>query len=173
MKHSNFLVALAALAAAGCTPDMPLSPNFDAQFSGTAREQLRPLQGHCETTFQVIGATETSISLLINGVCQLSHLGRTTTAGVQMVDFGKGTIHIEHGEYIAANGDRLFFSHDGYLGAPDAEGNPTFTGTHIFRGGTGRFADASGTASFTGRASIPNAMGQGTGHLQLFGRIAY
>jgi hypothetical protein len=173
MKHSNFLVALAALAANGCTPDMPLSPNFDARFSGAAREQIRPLQGQCETTFQVIGATETSISLLINGVCQLSHLGRTTTSGVQMVDFGKGTIHVEHGKYVAANGDRLFFSHDGYLGPPDAEGNPTFTGTQIFQGGTGRFADASGTASFTGHASIPNVMGQGTGHLQFFGSIAY
>jgi hypothetical protein len=89
------------------------------------------------------------------------------------VDFYAGTIHVEQGEYVAANGDRLFFSHHGYLGAPDAHGNPTFAGTHIFEGGTGRFADASGTASFTGGASMPNAMGQGTGYLQLTGSIAY
>jgi hypothetical protein len=173
MKRWNFLVALATLAAAGCTQDIPLSPASAAQLARAEGERMRPLQGRCATTYQVIGATETTITLLINGVCQLSHLGRTTTTGVQVVDFAAGTIHVAHGEYVAANGDKLFFSHDGDLGAPDAQGNPTFTGTHIFEGGTGRFAAASGTASFTGGASQANAMGQGTGHLQLTGSIAY
>jgi hypothetical protein len=173
MKRWNFLVALATLAAAGCTQDMPLSPDSAVQFARAAGEQMRPLQGRCATTYQVIGATETTLTLLIDGVCQLSHLGRTTTTAVQVVDFAAGTIHVEHGEYVAANGDRLFFRHDGHLGAPDAQGNPTFTGTQIFDGGTGRFADASGTATFTGGASLPNEMGQGTGHLQLEGWITY
>jgi hypothetical protein len=173
MKRWNFLVALAMLAAVGCTQDIPLSPASDAQFARAAGEQARPLQGRCATTYQVIGATQTTLTLLINGVCQLSHLGRTTTTGVQVVDFAAGTIHVEHGEYVAANGDRLFFSHDGYLGAPDAQGNPTFMGTQVVEGGTGRFADASGTATFTGGASQPNEMGQGAGHLQLEGWITY
>jgi hypothetical protein len=171
MKHCNLLVTLAALAITGCTLDMPMSP--DAVQLAHASVRQRPLQGRCETTYQVIGATATTISLLVNGVCEVSHLGRTTTTGMQVVDFAAGTIHVQHGEYIAANGDRLFFSHDGHLGAPDAQGNPTFTGTHVFEGGTGRFADASGTATFAGGASMPDAMGQGTGYLQFDGRIAY
>jgi hypothetical protein len=173
MNRWNFLVALAALSAAGCTQDMPLSPDSAAQVPRTAGEQMHRLEGRCATTYQVIGATGTTITLQINGVCQLSHLGRTTTTAVQVVDFAAGTIHIEHGEYVSADGDRLFFSHDGSLGVPDALGNQTFTGTHIFGGGTGRFLDASGAASFSGGASMPNEMGQGTGYLEFTGSIAY
>jgi hypothetical protein len=173
MRRWNALLALATLAAAGCTQDMPLSPGSAAQLGVGAGEQMRPLQGRCATTYQVIGATQTTITLQITGVCQLSHLGRTTTTGVQVVDFAAGTIRVEQGEYVAANGDRLLFRHDGYLGAPDSQGGPTFTGTHIFEGGTGRFADASGTAAFTGAATLPDQLGQGTGHLQLEGWLTY
>jgi uncharacterized Zn-binding protein involved in type VI secretion len=172
MKHLNLLLAFATLATTSCA-DTPASPEAAAQLAQAGGRDTRPLQGSCETTYQVIGATSTSITLLIDGVCRISHLGRTTTTGVQVVDFASGTIRVEHGEYVAANGDRLFFSHDGYLGAPSAGGSPTFAGTHIFHGGTGRFADARGEAAFTGGASMPDMTGQGTGHLQLRGWIDY
>jgi hypothetical protein len=63
-------------------------------------------------------------------------------------------------EFTAANGDKLYATHSGISGVPDAQGNVTFSGEYIFTGGTGKFKGASGSAEFTGTASLATNKGE-------------
>jgi hypothetical protein len=176
------LFASAALAtillAPGCTPDAAMAPE------GPLRSQLShqaadvPIQGRCETDTQVIdmqfGPTgPTHVTIVITGTCQLSHLGRSTTSAVQVVDLTTGTFAAEDVVYVAANGDLLRATHTGMITSAGADNSLTFTGTQSFGGGTGRFTSATGSAEFVGGASGPDGQGRGTGFLELAGRIAY
>jgi hypothetical protein len=71
--------------------------------------------------------------------------------------------------FTAANGDQLVTTFTGMATFPDQNGIVTFDGTDTVAGGTGRFADASG--SFT-RATRVN-MFLGTGQLVLDGTLSY
>lgn len=78
---------------------------------------------------------------------QVSHLGRSTQTGTLSLGFpneqglfpGFGTVTTR-----AANGDLLVFDYEGILSPATGEGIGTFT----FTGGTGRFANATGSGTF-------------------------
>lgn len=72
-------------------------------------------------------------------------------------------------EYRAAYGDRLLMSFLGTGQLDLATGEVSFVGTETFLGGTGRFANASGSATVQGRASVATNLGSFTST----GRIAY
>lgn len=82
-----------------------------------------------------------------------SHLGRVTVDDTGTVTpTGATSFNISgSGVTTAANGDKLFLSFTG-SGTIDATGNTQGQTTWTITGGTGRFADASGTGSgpFTG-----------------------
>jgi hypothetical protein len=83
--------------------------------------------------------------LSADGAGEATHLGPFTRhADVFLHDDGTG--HIE-GEvvFIADNGHELYAHLDGTF----VPGGPVF-GSYTFHGGTGRFADASGSADFSG-----------------------
>jgi hypothetical protein len=63
-------------------------------------------------------------------------------------------------EFTAANGDKLYATHSGVSGVPDANGSVTFSGEYVFTGGTGKYQSASGSADLTGTANIPTGKGQ-------------
>ncbi|MEJ7675831.1 MAG: hypothetical protein WKF59_24775 [Chitinophagaceae bacterium] len=67
----------------------------------------------------------------------------------------------------AANGDQIFMNSIGIVSAPDANGVTRVTLTNTITGGTGRFADASGTLTGT----VTNASGISTIHYE--GMISY
>jgi hypothetical protein len=177
------LFASAALAttvlALGCTADAVTAPEavtFSSQLSRQAADV--PIRGRCETVTQVIGMQfgptgPTQITLWITGTCQLSHLGRSTTSAVQVVDLTTGTFIAENTVYVAANGDVLQATHTGTITSIGPDGSVTFIGTQTFVGGTGRFTSATGSADFVGGASGPDADGRGAGFLELDGRVAY
>lgn len=54
-----------------------------------------------------------------------------------------------------------------------ADATVTFEGTQVFSAGTGRFADASGTAHLAGSARINLITGSGTGEFTLHGTLTY
>ncbi len=58
----------------------------------------------------------------------------------------------------AANGDRLYVHHSGPAGGDD-QGNVWYGGPVEIRGGTGRFAGATGAGTYSGGASIPGNAG--------------
>jgi hypothetical protein len=72
-------------------------------------------------------------------------------------------------EHRAANGDRLLMSFLGTGQLDPITGEVSFVGTETFQGGTGRFANASGSATVQGQASLATNRGSFTSA----GRIAY
>ena len=127
------------------------------------------MTGACSTTFAVSPAGVISIA----GTCVLTHLGAATYAATQtVVPNGDGTVHITiTGAYTAPNGDMLRSTLDG-TGRFLADGTVAYDTTETFSGGTGRFADATGTASDMGAAAFTSATG-GVSSFTVDGVISY
>jgi hypothetical protein len=105
--------------------------------------ELLPFKGRA--TEAVIAAEPVPDGTLVTttGTGQATHLGRLLRdASVVIHDDGTldGAV-----VFTAANGDQLVADLEGALTSPT-----TLAGTYTFTGGTGRFSDASGTASFVG-----------------------
>ena len=81
------------------------------------------------------------------GQGEATHLGRFTWADVEYADFASipgGVAVVASFTLTAANGDELYgtFTSTGFF---DEDGDLVIHGTYDFAGGTGRFADATGT----------------------------
>jgi hypothetical protein len=121
---------------------------------GKANGTDRPLKGRSVSTTTIDIATGAGTS---DGTSQLSHCGRTTFHN----DFtfaltGPDTFTLVGTDTeVCANGDQLFstFTITGTLSTGEFTG--VFTGT----GGTGRFADASGTFTIAGQSTIVSMVG--------------
>lgn len=168
MKCFTFILMLAFATMMGCSKDNPAEPQ-------TTEEAVK---GSFETTFQFIpmvcvdgggtpvdcsvaGAIPVVVSTPFKGVGGLSDLDNSTVSSEQTVDFTKTPPTLTGtNEFTAANGDKLYATHSGVSGAPDATGSVTFSGEYKFTGGTGKFEGASGSADFTGTANIPTGKGQ-------------
>ena len=101
---------------------------------------------------------------------EATHLGRYIGIAEHCtrIDFQTMTAEWSDGEsvFIAANGDEL---HDSYAGSTPGPGEGFDDERHVFEGGTGRFADASGEAIAVGRCD----MATGTCALEMSGFISY
>ena len=130
-----------------------------------------PLDGPFGTTFQLIPTTTPGVfDNPIEGVGNLRTLGPCTVVIQQTVDF-RNTPPTLDSEWVLtfADGDQLTVTSEG-TGTPD-ETNPAYVhlaGEGTITGGTGRFANATGTLRFPGVAHVetpPNvypAEGHGT-----------
>src|SRR5262249_38658405 len=84
----------------------------------------------------------TLIQLTVTATGEATYLGQFTSTETVVLDLTNGTFTGTR-VFIAANGDQLFATVTGaFTSATTAEGTFTFTG------GTGRFQNASGQASF-------------------------
>jgi hypothetical protein len=111
----------------------------------------------------------------IEYTCQISHLGLTRALVTQTVNVATGALS-SSGVFVAANGDQLNsdFTGTAVLSFTDpTDATVTFTGTEEFSPGTGRFADASGTADLAGSARVNLITGAGRGEFTLKGTLAY
>jgi hypothetical protein len=147
-----------------------------ASFATLAAEPERPHRGSCST---VVTPGDSSQELKIDSDCRLTHLGRASGQTLQTVVPVPG----EPGEpdapipllirnttvYWAANGDQLNMSFLGTGQLDPVSGEVTFVGTETYQGGTGRFANATGSATAQGSASVFTNLGSFT----IQGRIAY
>jgi hypothetical protein len=123
---------------------------------GAARGTNRPLTGTLTTitTVNLITGAGTQVS---SG--HFSHLGKVSgSADFQFALVGpSGFSFTGTGTTVAANGDKLFTTvsaTNGTLGPPI-----TSTSTNTITGGTGRFADASGTYSGTAVSTSVSIIG--------------
>jgi hypothetical protein len=163
MQRRTLRTILLTFALAGCSADSatnPLSPSFQMQPT--------PFQGHCELAIQP--ATPVSpgvVHQLDLGDCILSHLGKSTMISDKIINFAAGT-QVTQITYTAANGD-ILYANGGGTNQMVAPGVVAFQGTVTFEGGTGRFADATGTATFSGSAHFATGRSQ----LTTSGTIAY
>jgi hypothetical protein len=134
----------------------------------------RPLSGRCTTVVTRIAPPPIEIQS-IEYTCQISHLGRTHAVVTQTVDVATGALS-NTGVYVAANGDQLSSSFTGsaVLSFTDpTDASVTFQGTQEYSAGTGRFADAHGTADLAGTVRINLITGSGTGEFTLQGTLTY
>jgi hypothetical protein len=105
----------------------------------------RPFKGHAAGT---VTGVAPSGALVVESTGDATHLGKFTRT--EYVDFGpfgtiSGTV-----VFTAANGDELWADFSGGFTSPT-----TAEGTYTFTGGSGRFSDATGTATF--EATTPDA----------------
>jgi hypothetical protein len=134
----------------------------------------RPLKGSGSATALVDIATGVSSN---QGTARLSHLGKTTfSLQFSVTAIGPTTNRVEGtGTFVAANGDALFVT---FTGTSELTPSGASEETLVFTitGGTGRFADASGTFTVQNRSQPVSITGTVLTLQQTFtleGRISY
>jgi hypothetical protein len=155
---------------AGCTDASPTAPSASSAAGSPAMSavQARPFGGRCETAITPIapqpGDPPNAFRLHIEYVCQLAHLGRTTAVAEQIVIATGPTTQVASNTtvYTAANGDQLFATWSGSSTFDPTTFNVVFSGPETYTGGTGRFAQASGSAFISGTASLSANTGEFT-----------
>jgi hypothetical protein len=179
IRLTSRFFATPAIALAACTSaDAPTAPSLAR---GGSSEVTRSIGGECDTEVTILSiGPDGRLDLRIDYTCRLSHLGLTHNTVIQSVipsgppvnGLLPGIVN-NTGAYVAANGDRINSSFAGTGLTNLADFSATFEGTETFSGGTGRFADASGSAHIAGAAVNDVATGTGTAHFTLEGTITY
>jgi hypothetical protein len=108
----------------------------------TAADEKRPFKGRAEGVVTGVDPTQDGLVLTVSATGRATHLGKFTRDETVLLADGtlEGTL-----VFIAANGDELHADVEGgFISATTA------VGTYTFTGGTGRFANASGSAGFVG-----------------------
>ncbi len=123
----------------------------------------RPAGGRCTTVIEIVPTRPGAVfSLQMTGECILKHLGRTTIVISQ--DIFPDCSARNSTTHTAANGDLLYST---WYSAPGENsfigGFAVFTGIETYVGGTGRFADATGSSRVDGTARLDFATGEYTG----------
>ena len=177
--HRKLVSATTLVALVGCSSaDHATGPSL-AQ--GEGGQVTRPLKGRCNTDVTIVSiGADGRLDLNIEYTCQLSHLGRTHNTVVQsVIPTGPpagvlltGIVN-NTGAYVAANGDRVNSSFTGTGTTNLADFTAVFEGADTFSGGTGRLADASGSAHIQGTAVLDPATGTGKGQFSMEGTITY
>ena len=159
MRTRATLAALAATALlAACSPDAPTAPTSLAPSSGVDAARTTPVPFKAGVTGSVtIGAGPAdcpagTVPASATGGGTASHLGRFRIVSQTACLNADGTGGTQ-GEFVwrAANGDLLTGTFTFSSNPPDANGTVTLTSLEgEITGGTGRFADASGTLALDG-----------------------
>ncbi len=91
------------------------------------------------------------------GIGRATHLGAATITVDECVDFAMepGRVHV-YGSLVltAANGDQLHVSVDKVGDLPGPTGDAHVAGPYVVSGGTGRFAEATGSGTTTTDANV-------------------
>ena len=147
---------------------LPLPATTSDAFGG-GPQPTRPMAISCDTVF----AFTPTGSVHIEGLCQYTHLGRTTVVADQnVIPQPDGSLLITNlSVYTAANGDELYAAAVG-TGNFTGPTSVAFTGVETYQGGTGRFAGATGSVPFSGGAEF-DTLTTGTGHFAGSGVISY
>jgi hypothetical protein len=149
----GFCVFAAACAEAPSAPTSPSSPIGGAAVTEATGGSELPVRGTLEAT-ETTGAVRQLV-----GTGEATQLGRFTLTSDFTVDtttgIGSGT-----SIWTAANGDKIFttFAGQAVITFPTA----TITETHTITGGTGRFAEASGSIVVARSLNIPTLISSGS-----------
>jgi hypothetical protein len=169
--HARHVVALAlsiVVAACDAPGALPVEPSATPRLA-RAEPVDHPWAGRCETVFTPTGP----LTIEITGICQLVGLGRVTLVAEQELVPGPTGIALSNtATYTAANGDVLRTTNVG-IGTPASDfPGVLLTGTETAVGGTGRFAEATGTATILGSAVLAGPAAN-TGEFTVSGTLRY
>ena len=170
---TSFLALAVGCAGVGDGPTSLVATSSPDASSAESGPVTRPAGGSCTTDITIVPARPGyAFSLDITGVCQLAHLGRTTMVIEQ--DFAFDGSIVNATTHTAANGDLLLSTWYSAPGESTFDGiDAVFAGTETYVGGSGRFADASGSSRVQGTAFLNVATGAFTGAYTTRGTIAY
>jgi hypothetical protein len=163
MVPTGVLACVLVLACADTTS--PGADEIEAGTTDAAAKAQRPFGGSCTFTSTVLppeqGQPPNVVRFRQDEVCRVTHLGLTTAITEETVTFTEtGLGFITTIVYTAASGDQLFTTQTGTAAPPDQGGVIHFTGTEAVNGGTGRFADASGSFTFEGTVTPATLTGE-------------
>lgn len=132
-----------------------------------------PLNGHMSGN----GIATSPITNSITATVFLEHLGKSKLVGTTMVTGSSncnGFVGKELDTITSANGDMLFLSGHG-TSCPTSSNPPVFQDTVIYTvtGGTGRFANASGSGTTQTTIVITSPTGASTFTATITGTISY
>ena len=173
LAASTSFFALTFGCADGDGPTSLVATSTPSASSASGGQVTRPAGGRCTTDITVVATRPGYVlSLDMTGVCQLAHLGRTTMVIEQ--DFAADGSIVNSTTHTAANGDLLLSTWYSAPGESTTDGiNAVFAGTETYVGGTGRFADVSGSSRVQGSAVLDLATGAFTGAYTTHGTITY
>jgi hypothetical protein len=143
-------------------------------YKATQSATITPTGGTFPGPFTAV-LTGTSIATHLGKSSFLQHVSLTfpvplvpcvTPSGPGVVNNFTGTVTL-----TAANGDQLFTSFSGTGCGVPSPGIGTNSGTTTFGGGTGRFVDASGSATFT--STIDQSVSPNVSETRVVGTISY
>lgn len=165
MRYLILIFGLCAVAAA-CGSEVPGGPTSpSAVIGGTAATQAKggsalPFTGALQATEFIESAGATSDDRHLDGTGNATHLGRFILSADFTVTRATGNA-TGTATWTAANGDEIFVN---VVGHGDIFVFPTvvITETHTITGGTGRFADASGTIRISRSANILTGVSSGS-----------
>jgi len=135
----------------------------------------RPLSGRCTTVVSRLSPPPPIEVQRIEYTCEISQLGLTHAVVTQTVNVFTGALS-NNGVYVAANGDQLNSTFTGTAQitfTSPTTATVTFDGTQEFSQGTGRFANANGTARLAGSAELNPTTGAARGEFTLDGTLTY
>ena len=129
----------------------------------TAGDQAQvPLKGSETGTFQLLGPCETGgIVLDVTGSGHATFLGSYSSHYRECFDPATGAVIGGSFTLTAGNGDRLFGTYSGQA-FPTGESNVLYDDPGVIKGGTGRFAGASGVVTQSGLANLATGEYEGT-----------
>ena len=167
--HAVALPLLIGVAACEAAGPLPLEPSATPRLAASAQPVDHPWAGRCETVFTPTGP----FTLEITGICQLAGLGRVTLLAEQELVPGPTGIAISNtAAYTAANGDVLRTTNVG-MGTPATDfPGVLLSSTETAVGGTGRFAEATGSATILGSAVLAGPAAN-TGEFTVSGTLRY
>lgn len=137
----------AALVAAGV-----MAATIGGSAANGAATPDRPLKGHCDTSYEILSFDGTNLRVVHHGTCTMTLIGRGPLFKDELVNITVEPATVSGGIAIftAANGDELHATETALIEPPDAEtGAFTFTGGWVFSSGTGRFANAVGSVTWS------------------------
>jgi hypothetical protein len=174
MKRLAYLIAFSSLLLMACSDGVPLEPaassSESSTLNGVPRAVTRPFLAHYETSFSNLIPPDPTQTPPFPGSIDIHGIGFGTHIGASTFDTVQPLLPLIHFESTlnAANGDELYLL---AIGDPPTDPPGTdpfsFSGSFEFTGGTGRFAGATGSATFQGTASLGTMTGQVTyiGHI--------
>jgi hypothetical protein len=163
MRYVVFGLCVFAAACGSEVPAAPTSPSSaiggDAVMEAKGGSAL-PFKGQLQSTEHVVSEDATGALRHLDGTGNATHLGRFTLSADFTVIMATGNA-TGAATWTAANGDQIRVS---VVGHGDIVEFPivTIVETHTITGGTGRFADASGTITIERSANILTGVSSGS-----------
>jgi hypothetical protein len=160
--------SLAVMMLAGCASDQLAGTGEIAAASSAKVDAGKPFKADCNLQATITGFTATGFTQTVTGECQVSHLGRSSFYGLDVIEFA-GTYRME-AVITAANGDEVRATITG--NATLTQTGAILAGAAEVTGGTGRFTNASGNLA---QSAVVTSTGPLTASAsyQLNGRLVY